>query len=73
MCLKKLFYLSVLILVLTVSVCRGEYGVFTVELEDIDSGTTSPTGQYRWRDVADQLYSENYWNNYNYTKLRIIY
>lgn len=37
-----------------------------VELYDIDSGLTSPTGDYRWRDVADQLYSETYWDNYNY-------
>lgn len=39
-----------------------------VELADIDSGLTSPTGDYRWRDVADQLYSENYWDDYNYTQ-----
>lgn len=40
----------------------------TVILEDIDSGTTSPTGQYRWLDVADQLYAVNYRDNYNYTQ-----
>jgi hypothetical protein len=39
-----------------------------VELADIDSGLTSPTGDYRWRDVADQLYSADYWDNYNYTE-----
>ena len=39
-----------------------------VELADIDSGLTSPTGDYRWRDVADQLYSADYWDNYNYTQ-----
>jgi hypothetical protein len=40
----------------------------TVILEDIDSGTTSPTGQYRWLDVADQPYSASYRDNYNYTQ-----
>jgi len=40
----------------------------TVILEDIDSGTTSPTGQYRWLDVADQPYAEIYRDDYNYTE-----
>lgn len=40
----------------------------TVTLADIDSGTTSPTGQYRWMDVADNIYAESYRNSYNYTK-----
>jgi hypothetical protein len=40
----------------------------TVELADIDSGLTSPTGDYRWRDVADQLYNTAYRDTYNYTQ-----
>ena len=40
----------------------------TVILEDIDSGTTSPTGQYRWLDVANQPYAETYRNDYDYTQ-----
>jgi len=43
-------------------------GYSTVALEDIDSGTASPTGQYRWRDAADQNYAESYRNSYNYTQ-----
>ena len=43
----------------------------TINLEDIDSGLTSPTGEYRWRDVADQLYSEDYRTNYNYTQANV--
>ena len=43
------------------------FGVF-VELADIDSGLTSPTGDYRWRDVADQLYNSTYRDSYNYPK-----
>jgi len=39
----------------------------TVFLEDIDSGTTSPSGVYRWMDVADQLYAASYRDDYNYT------
>jgi hypothetical protein len=40
----------------------------TIYLEDIDSGLTSPTGSYRWLDVANQAYSENYRSNYDYTE-----
>ena len=40
----------------------------TVILEDIDSGTTSPTGQYRWLDIANQAYSDSYRTTYNYTQ-----
>jgi hypothetical protein len=42
-------------------------GAETVVLEDIDSGTTSPNGDYRWLDVADQLYAETYRDTYDYT------
>jgi hypothetical protein len=42
-----------------------------VEFTDIDSGLTSPTGDYRWRDVANQLYSANYRDNYNYTQASV--
>ena len=43
----------------------------TVYLEDIDSGTTSPTGDYRWLDIANQSYSESYRNIYNYTQATV--
>jgi hypothetical protein len=39
----------------------------TIFLKDIDSGLTSPTGDYRWMDVANQAYSAPYQNSYNYT------
>ena len=35
------------------------------------SGLTSPTGDYRWRDVADQLYSQSYQTSYNYTQANV--
>lgn len=38
------------------------------ELMDIDSGTTSPAGNYRWMDAADQVYAESYQVAYNYTQ-----
>jgi len=40
----------------------------SVMLVDIDSGQTSPAGNYRWMDVADQLYSTDYANGYDYTQ-----
>jgi hypothetical protein len=42
-----------------------------IVMEDIDSGTTSPTGVYRWLDVNDQVYAESYRNNYNYTQANV--
>jgi hypothetical protein len=44
---------------------------FTVYLEDLDSGLTSPTGVYRWLDVANQLYSTTYRVSYNYTQANV--
>jgi hypothetical protein len=43
----------------------------TTTLEDIDSGLTSPTGDYRWLDVANQPYSTTYRNSYNYTQATV--
>ncbi len=43
----------------------------TVILVDVDSGTTSPTGQYRWKDVAGHNYAESYRNSYNYTQASV--
>jgi hypothetical protein len=40
----------------------------TLFLKDIDSGLISPTGIYRWLDVANQPYSEIFRNSYNYTQ-----
>lgn len=43
----------------------------TTQLQDIDSGLTSPSGDYRWRDVADQLFSDSYRSSYNYTQASV--
>jgi hypothetical protein len=40
----------------------------TLALEDIDSATTIPPGSFRWLDVANQLFSQFYRENYNYTQ-----
>jgi hypothetical protein len=37
----------------------------TINLTDI------PTGDYRWRDVADQLYSQSYQTSYHYTQATV--
>jgi len=39
----------------------------SVALADMGSGVTSPAGYYRWMDVANQLYSQGYQDNYDYT------
>jgi len=46
-----------------VSVCPA-----SVALADIDSGGPSPAGNYRWMDVADQLYSAAFRASYDYTQ-----
>jgi len=51
----------------------------TVALHDIDSGLTSPTGDYRWLDIANQAYSDWYregegdadYDGYNYTQAAV--
>lgn len=40
----------------------------SVVLLDIDSGTTSPQGNYRWMNVADQVYALTYRDDYDYTQ-----
>jgi hypothetical protein len=40
----------------------------SVPLADIDSGLPSPTGNYRWMDVADQIYATGYRDSYDYTQ-----
>ncbi len=42
-----------------------------VQLQDIDPGLTSPIGDYRWLDIADQAYSDNYRDSYNYTQAEV--
>jgi hypothetical protein len=44
----------------------------SVILEDIDSGSPDPQGNYRWMDVADQLYAGTYQNSYNYTQANVV-
>ena len=39
----------------------------SVALSDVDSGLTSPAGDYRWLNVADQPYAAGYRSAYNYT------
>jgi len=48
-----------------------DHTFLTVQLGDIDSGVTSPQGDYRWLDVNDQVYGEHYRNDYNYTQATV--
>jgi hypothetical protein len=43
----------------------------SVDLHDIDSGLTSPAGNYRWLDTADQPYAVSYQNSYDYTQASV--
>jgi hypothetical protein len=37
----------------------------------VDPGLTSPSGTYRWLDVADQAYGIDYRNSYNYSQAAV--
>ena len=42
-----------------------------VEFVPVDPGLTSPSGTYRWLDVADQEYGIGYRNSYNYSQAAV--
>jgi len=44
----------------------------TIQLQAVDSGLTSPSGNYRWLDVADQEYSAVYRTHYHYTQAVVV-
>jgi len=43
----------------------------SVALQDIESGSPSPQGSYRWMNVADQLYAVAYRDDYDYTQASV--
>ena len=57
---RKLTFSLICIAVVLASlfVIENNVNAVTVSLEDIDSGLTSPTGIYRWLDVANQPYRD---------------
>jgi len=42
-----------------------------VTLTSADPDLTSPSGDLRWMDVANQIYSSDYQNSYNYTQANV--
>ncbi|MBN2455753.1 MAG: hypothetical protein JXB29_04315 [Sedimentisphaerales bacterium] len=72
MSIKKyvLYWLSIMFLLTLSGVGFGETLV-GVNLADIDSGLTSPSGNYRWMDSADQVYAYSYQISYNYTQASV--
>jgi hypothetical protein len=48
-----------------------EYSSF-IELQDIDSHLTFPSGQFRWLDIANHAYGDAYRNGYDYTQAAVI-
>jgi hypothetical protein len=42
-----------------------------MSLVPVDPNLTSPSGTYRWLDVADQAYGASYQNNYNYSQASV--
>ena len=55
------------------AIFAGNYGktLVCVELAPVDPNLTSPSGTYRWLDVADQAYSNDYRNGYNYSQASV--
>ena len=65
------FYFSGVLIIVYGCIYAGVVIGDSVYLQDIDSGTTSPTGDYRWLDVANQSYSSSYCSSYNYTQAQV--
>jgi hypothetical protein len=55
------------------SLLSARYGktMVSVRLVPVDPYLTSPSGTYRWLDVADQAYSNSYRNSYNYSQATV--
>jgi hypothetical protein len=49
-------------------VAQADADETTVYLQDINSATTTPPGNFRWLDVADQAYSDTFLDGYNYSE-----
>lgn len=69
----KMSCMLIFAVLLSVFISTGELRGETVTtiMHDIDSGTTSPAGIYRWLDIADQAYSTDYQNSYNYIQATV--
>ena len=73
----RLFRIPAALLLVAVLMPRAQAA--TVILHDIDSGLTSPSGSYRWLDIANQAYSGWYregasdadYDGYNYTEATV--
>jgi len=65
---SKLFFFVVTICFFSIS---APLHAASVSMVDIDSGLTSPTGDYRWLNIADQVYAETYIDSYNYTQATV--
>ena len=63
-----IFLLFVVVLFPTFSIAAT---IKTIKLGAADSGLTSPTGDYRFLDIADQSYSKDYQKSYNYTNAEV--
>ena len=59
------------LLLLTCSCVGFAETLVGVDLTDVDSGFTSPAGNYRWMDSADQVYAASYQAGYNYTQASV--
>jgi hypothetical protein len=67
---KMTYWLVTLIVLALYSVGFGET-MKSVDLTDVDSGLTSPAGNYRWMDSADQVYASSYQASYDYTQASV--
>jgi len=59
------------LILLSLAMVDSAFGTTTISLRDIDSGLTSPTGSYRWLDVANQPYLAAYQTTYNYSQATV--
>jgi len=64
----KFSLICIAVVLASIFVIENNVNAVTVSLEDINSETTTPPGNFRWLDVANQPYSDIFRNSYNYTQ-----
>ncbi len=69
--IRVLNFGCILMVLICFSMLPAMAEAIVISLVVIDSGLTTPPGNYRWVDVADQLYSEGYRNSYDYTQATV--
>jgi len=68
---RAIVFIVAAAVVIGLGATAGAETLISLPLLDIDSGLTSPQGNYRWLDVANQAYGAGYQGSYDYTQASV--